>query len=59
MSQADYYLNDNNSACDTINYPLSTINYYLALAGRWGRRGELKPTPLGRAIILTPLSGLI
>jgi hypothetical protein len=42
-SQADYYLNDNNSACDTINYPLSTLNYYLALAGLWENGGIPDP----------------
>ncbi|MDR2440163.1 MAG: hypothetical protein LBE12_12460 [Planctomycetaceae bacterium] len=31
MSQADYYLNGNNSACDTINSPLSTLNSQLLL----------------------------
>ncbi|MDR2441502.1 MAG: hypothetical protein LBE12_19240 [Planctomycetaceae bacterium] len=29
MSHANYYLNGNNSACGTINSPLSTINYQL------------------------------
>ncbi|MDR2437801.1 MAG: hypothetical protein LBE12_00330 [Planctomycetaceae bacterium] len=27
MSQADYYQNGNHSACGTLNYPLSTLNY--------------------------------
>ncbi|MDR2441490.1 MAG: hypothetical protein LBE12_19180 [Planctomycetaceae bacterium] len=30
MSQADYYLNGNNSTCDTIHYPLSTLHYQLS-----------------------------
>ncbi|MDR2440080.1 MAG: hypothetical protein LBE12_12030 [Planctomycetaceae bacterium] len=29
MSQADYDLTGNNSACDTINYQLSTLHYQL------------------------------
>ncbi|MDR2441411.1 MAG: hypothetical protein LBE12_18780 [Planctomycetaceae bacterium] len=33
MSQADYYLNDNNSACDTIHYQLPTLNYSPHLTG--------------------------
>ncbi|MDR2438536.1 MAG: hypothetical protein LBE12_04060 [Planctomycetaceae bacterium] len=32
-SQADYYRNGNNSACDTIHSPLFTINYSLTPSG--------------------------
>ncbi|MDR2438603.1 MAG: hypothetical protein LBE12_04420 [Planctomycetaceae bacterium] len=30
MSQADYYPNGNNSACDTLNSQLSTLNSQLS-----------------------------
>ncbi|MDR2438443.1 MAG: hypothetical protein LBE12_03595 [Planctomycetaceae bacterium] len=56
MSQADYYPNGNNSACGTIHSQLSTLNYYTALSGLRFRL-VLLPTPLGRAIILTPFQG--
>ncbi|MDR2440791.1 MAG: hypothetical protein LBE12_15630 [Planctomycetaceae bacterium] len=62
MSQADYYLNDNNSACNTINYPLSTLNYYLALAGLWKRREFLlRRLRFASPPVMhfTPLPGLI
>ncbi|MDR2441188.1 MAG: hypothetical protein LBE12_17645 [Planctomycetaceae bacterium] len=38
MSQADYYPNGNNSACDTIHSPLPTLNYSPPLAGLAGLR---------------------
>ncbi|MDR2440369.1 MAG: hypothetical protein LBE12_13495 [Planctomycetaceae bacterium] len=40
MSQADYYQNGNHSACDTINSPLSTINYQLNRLPVQGDSGE-------------------
>ncbi|MDR2440096.1 MAG: hypothetical protein LBE12_12110 [Planctomycetaceae bacterium] len=47
MPQADYYQNGNNSACDTIHSPLSTLHYYFALSGRWGGKGNLNPPRWG------------
>ncbi|MDR2437803.1 MAG: hypothetical protein LBE12_00340 [Planctomycetaceae bacterium] len=52
----DYYQNGNYSACGTIHSPLSTT--VCCHFGVLGCEGELKPSPLGRAIILTPLAGL-
>ncbi|MDR2439227.1 MAG: hypothetical protein LBE12_07655 [Planctomycetaceae bacterium] len=56
MSHADYYLNGNNSACDTLHYQL-----LLALAGLWKNGGV--PTPAVRfasppVMYFTPLAGL-
>ncbi|MDR2440748.1 MAG: hypothetical protein LBE12_15405 [Planctomycetaceae bacterium] len=59
MSQSDYYQNGNHSACDTIHSQLSTPNYSMLPFQGVCFWGNLKPAPLGRAIILTPLAGLI
>ncbi|MDR2438793.1 MAG: hypothetical protein LBE12_05405 [Planctomycetaceae bacterium] len=44
MSQADYYLNDNNSACDTIHSQLSTLNYSMLPFQGEMVVGDLNPT---------------
>ncbi|MDR2441465.1 MAG: hypothetical protein LBE12_19055 [Planctomycetaceae bacterium] len=46
MSQADYYQNGNHSACDTINYQLFTLNYYIALSVRRKKIRASQATPL-------------
>ncbi|MDR2440623.1 MAG: hypothetical protein LBE12_14775 [Planctomycetaceae bacterium] len=43
MAHAIYNYSRLKSACGTLHYQLSTINYYLALAGLWENGGVPDP----------------